>query len=909
MPHRYCPDNWARLSALLEQALDLPEEQRQPWIDSHAAESGEIKAQLLRLLAEATPARDFLRRLPDFAAAISGEADRIQLGHELQPDHLVGGYRLVRELGRGGMGSVWLARRADGKFKRDVALKFPYAGPHQRQLIERLARERDILAGLQHVNIARLYDADVTATGQPYLVLEYIDGAAISDYCDRNRLDIRARLQLFRQVVSAVRYAHAHLVIHRDLKPSNILVTNDGVVHLLDFGIATSVADGFASASALTRFGGHMATPEYSSPEQLSRSALTTASDVYSLGVVLYELLTGTLPYPWRREQRAQLEQAVANGDVMTPSRAAFSEELALLRDTNVARLRRTLRGELDILMMKALKRRPEERYASADALADDISRHLEHRPILAQPDSRWYQVSKFVRRNRVAVSSLTAVAIALIGGAGIALWQAHAAAQQRDRAVALASRGQAITEFMRLLVTEMGDADEPVPIATLLQRTEEVATTSTIGDPDQQVAVLEVLGEYYLNLQRSELASRSYEKALKLAASSADSALQARLRCEAGRAHSQLGDDAAAEKYIATGLAMAREYPDARVICLQARADLDYAAGDIGRMLQDITSAQQIMRVAGVRNPMLQIELMADFADAQVELGHIAEAQRAYASTIEQLNALGRGEQSVAMIIHSNWAIADHYAGNPRSALAHLDRALAIARKRGVHEDEAAIYVGRAQQLYQLGRYEEALHDGQVAQQSAEKNHNAMMTAIAKQWMARTRLALGQVAPAELLMKQAEAMIGATVPEEGIIPQVAGLLRGLLALEQHRCGDAIPYFSKNIDALLANNRRISTLTYTLFLRGKAHVCENDFDAAFEDGVLAYEVAQSLKGASGYSKNSGEAALLLARAASGRGDPDTARKWIAIACQELRGSLGNEHPTTQEALQLSVSLQ
>src|SRR6185436_10691652 len=152
MPHRYCPDNWARLSALLEQALDLPEEQRQSWIDSHAAESGEIKAQLLRLLAEATPARDFLRRLPDFAAAISGEADRIQLGHELQPDHLVGGYRLVRELGRGGMGSVWLARRADGKFKRDVALKFPYAGPHQRQLIERLARERDILAGLQHVN-------------------------------------------------------------------------------------------------------------------------------------------------------------------------------------------------------------------------------------------------------------------------------------------------------------------------------------------------------------------------------------------------------------------------------------------------------------------------------------------------------------------------------------------------------------------------------------------------------------------------------------------------------------------------------------------------------------------------------------------------------------------------------------
>ncbi|MES1196493.1 MAG: serine/threonine-protein kinase, partial [Steroidobacter sp.] len=582
-------ENWLLLSALLDTVLELPQEQRLSWIDGLETGNAEIKAQLRELLASNARRDDVLHNPPDFSAALLEEAKRFeQIETELQPEKLIGPYRLLRELGKGGMGTVWLAQRVDGKFRREVALKFPYAGPQQRQLAERLLRERDILASLQHANIARLYDADVTASGQPFLVLEYIDGVAINYYCDQHQLDIRARLILFQQVLSAVRYAHAHLVIHRDLKPSNILITSDGVAHLLDFGIATSITDGKTHETPLTRIGGHLLTLEYASPEQIAKIPVTTASDVYALGIVLYELLTGTWPYQYVHEQRARLEQAIADADVITPSHAAISKSAARNRSIQAKHLRNKLRGELDTLLLKALKKNIDDRYASADAFHEDIKRYLNHQPILARPDSQWYRIKKFVDRNRVVVAFVVAIALTLIGGSGVALWQAHIARQQRDRAVALATRGEAITEFMRLMITETADADEPVTMQTLLARTEKVATETFANNPDQQIAVLEVLGEYYLTMQRSELASHALNKALELAANGSDAALRGRLNCGAGAAFGQMGDIKRAQKLMETGLALSRNYPEVNAECLYTHAYITYyTEGAIG-MLRD---------------------------------------------------------------------------------------------------------------------------------------------------------------------------------------------------------------------------------------------------------------------------------------------------------------------------------
>jgi serine/threonine-protein kinase len=367
------PATWDALGRLLDHALDLPADARTRWIESLHGQPETIKAHLRSLLAHApSVARmDFLGTLPKFdddhpGAAASMDAD-------VTTDGVIGPYRLVRQLGHGGMGTVWLAERTDGLLKRPVALKVPRGIWSRAGFAERFALERDILASLNHPHIARLYDAGITAGGQPYLALEYVEGRPIDQYARDEQLDVRARLRLFGQVAEALAHAHANLVIHRDLKPSNILVTADAQVKLLDFGIAKLLAQGTARATALTEVSGQPLTPEYASPEQVAGQPLTVAADIYSLGVVLYELLAGVRPYQLRRDSRAALEDAILQADVARPSDAAPTLPL-----------RRALRGDLDTIVCKALARTPHERYATVGAFADDVSRHLAGQAVAA---------------------------------------------------------------------------------------------------------------------------------------------------------------------------------------------------------------------------------------------------------------------------------------------------------------------------------------------------------------------------------------------------------------------------------------------------------------------------------------------------------------------------------------------
>src|SRR6185503_4595794 len=351
---------------LLGAALELPASERHAWLETLDA-TAESKATLRELLAKQTDA--FLRDLPKFTQA---DAQSGRTGTALQPSDHVGPYRLLRTLGSGGMGSVWLSDRADGAFKRTVALKLPHTS-WSGVWAERLARERDILATLEHPNIARLYDAGVDELGRPFMAMEYVDGVPIDRYCRDQQASLRECLQLVVQVAAALAHDHARLVVHRDLKPGNILVSTDGNVHLLDFGIA-KLLEAEPSDSPLTQLTGRALTLDYASPEQIRGQPISTASDVYSLAVVAYELLTGARPDRLKQQSAPELERAISELDPLAASEAAQDP----LR-------KRQLRGDLDAILNKAMKKDPRERYATADAFAQDINRFLSAVPVQAR--------------------------------------------------------------------------------------------------------------------------------------------------------------------------------------------------------------------------------------------------------------------------------------------------------------------------------------------------------------------------------------------------------------------------------------------------------------------------------------------------------------------------------------------
>ncbi len=515
-------ETWPRLSQLLDNWLELAPEARANWLGSLGPEHEDLLPILRELLTAENAVADasFLNALP----AIEGRSEPAVAG--FAPDGLVGPYRLIRELGRGGMGVVWLAERADGSIRRPIALKLPMISM-QAGMSERFARERDILAKLAHPHIARLYDTGMGAGEQPYLALEYVDGETITAYCDRERHGVKPRLRLFLDVLRAVQYAHTNLIVHRDLKPSNILVTQDGQVRLLDFGIAKLLTEGEAAETELTRIGGRALTPDYASPEQITGEPITTASDVYSLGVVLYELLTGDRPYRLKRDTRGSLEEAIVATDPARPSQMVKGDEKARARGSTAKRLARELKGDLDTIIQKALRKQPIQRYATVDTFAQDIERYLRGEPVLAQGERAWYRVKKFVLRNKLAAASTAAAAVALSIGLGIALWQTHIAVLEKGRADANSSEAQAVNDFLRndLLAqaspnAQSGPSYKPNPDLTVRAALDRAAARipGKFGkQPLVEAAVRQTMGDTYKDLGLYPEAQIQTEQALAI--------------------------------------------------------------------------------------------------------------------------------------------------------------------------------------------------------------------------------------------------------------------------------------------------------------------------------------------------------------------------------------------------------
>ncbi len=529
-----------RVAALLDEALDLDPAQRIAWRAGLSAREPVLHALVEDLLAGmAGPDVQAGVRQETAELVARGVAKATQAQVSLAGQRF-GPYRVLRLLGQGGMGTVWLAQRVDGLFERQVALKLVHAGLAGQALAERFARERRILGALDHPHIARLLDAGVSEQGQPYLAIEYVEGTPLTAYCDARRLPLRARVQLMMQVLSPVQYAHQNLVVHRDLKPANILVTPEGQVRLLDFGIAKLMTDGQASETELTHEGGRVLTPDYASPEQIAGGAVSTASDVYSLGVVLYSLLSGQRPYQLRRDSRAALEEAILSAEPLRPSQLALGEEAAQARGcASARRLAQALAGDLDTIVLKALKKEPAERYATADALMQDLQRHLSGRPVLARPDSAVYRLTKFVVRNRLKVAGGLAVGGLLLAGAGVSLWQAQEARAQAAVAQRETQRAQAVQAFL-LDIFKANSVQQADPLRARQTTARELldvgarqASESLKGSPEAQDEVLDTLADMYYQLGLGDQAAHMRQQrvaALKLAYGDSDARVAAAL-------------------------------------------------------------------------------------------------------------------------------------------------------------------------------------------------------------------------------------------------------------------------------------------------------------------------------------------------------------------------------------------
>jgi len=519
----FSAERWRVLSPYLDEALEIAPDERAAWLTSIATRDATLADDLRKMLAQHRTVNQsrFLER----AVLDPGHAPAASLA-----GLVVGAYRLISLIGQGGTGSVWLAERCDGHFEGRAAVKLLNISLVGRAGEERFRREGNILARLRHPRIAHLVDAGVSPAGQPYLVLEHVDGQTIDRYCDDRGLPIEDRVRLFLNVVDAVAHAHANLIVHRDIKPANVLVSTTGDVKLLDFGIAKLIEQDTAwgsatQTSALTREGGAVLTPEYAAPEQLSGGAVTTATDVYALGVLLYVLLTGRHPVGEALESPATLIRAIVDQEPARVSDAVVSEtngahvsvRHATARGTTPVKLRRLLRGDLDTIVSKAMKKNASERYSSVTALADDLRRFLRHEPISARPASLGYQLVTFVRRHAVGVTTSVAVVLVI---AGLTAVNTRRLAAERDRAQKETAKAVKVSEMLMGVLTSAdpytirGQSGEPT-VRALLDASVAQVQNELAGQPDLQVQLLTSMGRTYRRLAEYATSERLLEQAL----------------------------------------------------------------------------------------------------------------------------------------------------------------------------------------------------------------------------------------------------------------------------------------------------------------------------------------------------------------------------------------------------------
>ena len=534
-------EKWLQLNDIFHNALEIAEKERSKYIKNECGNDAELIKEVENLISSAESNTDFLNenavgKVKDYVPFVE-DLNRKSIGH----------YKLIKEVGRGGMGAVFLGERADKEFDQKVALKIVHNQFANETLLERFRNERQILASLKHPNIAHLIDGGTTESGLPYFVMEYVEGETLLDYCDKNRLNIDNRLKLFQNICSAVSHAHKNLIIHSDIKPSNILVTKDGVPKLLDFGIAKSYKLNESKESVtITQTGGRMLTPDYASPEQVSGEMITTSTDIYSLGIVLYELLTGHRPYKLSNLNPIDSFKIICEQEPTRPSNIVGTTEETVLsgsemlkitpqtvstsRNTQPDSLSRQLTGDIDNILLKSIRKEAERRYDSVNEFVEDIKRYQDGLPVSATTDSRTYRVKKFVKRHKTGTLMAVFATLLLISATALTSWQYFKAQKAQVEAE---QRFNDVRKLANSIVFELHDSIKDLPGSTparekIITRALEYLDKLASANSDDPTLLLELAnayekigdiqgGMFESNLGKRELAFKSYNKSLEI--------------------------------------------------------------------------------------------------------------------------------------------------------------------------------------------------------------------------------------------------------------------------------------------------------------------------------------------------------------------------------------------------------
>lgn len=683
---------WEELSSLYEQVEGLSDNERSEYLDTHCQNEA-VRAELESLLAVHDSSLEYFDSL---AAGLISPALEELSDPQLRVKR-AGNYRIITELGRGGMGTVYLGERADDAYESRVAIKILRRGMDSDDILARFRIERQILARLNHPNITHLLDGGITEDGRPYFVMEYIQGQPITDYCDEKRLSVRQRLKLFLQICDALQYAHQNLVIHRDLKPGNILVTDDGQVKLLDFGIAKVISDDFfqRGATTLTREHQIVFTPEYASPEQIEGSRVNTSSDIYSLGIILYEMLTGRRPYSLKGLSRVQMADTLYEIIITRPSTVIKSSSGADKPG-----------DEVDDIILKALRLEPEQRYDSVQQLAQDILNYLNNLPVMARADSQRYRLVKFMQRNRVAVAlSLFTSFLLLTGMAGI-VWQANKTQREAERALAATERAIAVKNFLVSMITAANPWVNPGATPTVRDLIEQGAQTVNAELKDQPALAAEllgVIGASYQGMREDSLARHYLESSLNLIDSGAvlEPLTTANIKADYAGALLRSGRPAEAESLANATIPEFNNLRNSTAVHSQLLSMRANAQGLLGKPAEALGSAKEAANLVCENTDLYLMECI----NAQMELRHFYEWAGDFNSGLDAAAFAYKLADSAGSMISDPMRLA--VVGSYGNALSYGAR---TAEAIPLLEENAAL----ALNLFGDGayRYARALHD-----------------------------------------------------------------------------------------------------------------------------------------------------------------------------------------------------
>ncbi len=883
---------WQVASPLLDELLELDVPQRDARLARLRGEDPALADALAALLAvePAIERSGFLE-----GSALDAQADPA----EPLAGKRIGPYALERPLGQGGMGSVWLARRVDGRYEGQVAIKLLNLALIARGGAERFRREGQVLAKLAHPGIARLLDAGVAEGGQPFLVLEYVDGEPIDRWCERRALAPEARVRLFLDVLAAVDHAHGSLVLHRDLKPGNILVTRDGGVKLLDFGIAKllDASERSAGATELTRAAGRAFTPEYAAPEQVRGEDLTTATDVYALGVLLYRLLSGEHPTTKPSSNPVDALRAVVDAEPAPVSQAASR--------TGAASRTALSGGDLDNIVAKALRKAPRERYANAAAFADDLGRYLRREPVSARPDSRGYRLRKFVERHRWGVGAASATLLALLAGVVATTWQAIEARRERDQALFQAERALARGSLVELMLGAMGSAERALTQSEVLDRSVAIVEKRFMHDPRIAVDLLLPIAGQYMSLGNTTREYEVMQRAASVARASGDARLIASVACntvetelyrgrrDLAREQLELGRRALAELHRPPlGTVLSCSFAEAEI----ARRDEDYERS-VALARASLALAERERYTQGNLYP----KLLGFLSVVQQGAGDVAASH----ATLKRLQAfqekLGRSGTVDELGQLRAEAVLLAAMGEHAAARRMIDEIVVQWPARsGGDTAPPPITLTQATLAHRLGDLDTA---HRVVEETIARWHalGGTQDVVSAQFaLARVLVHQGRLDEAERVLAPIEAA-GARVRRSSqfTVPTA----RAELLLARGALREAAQTIEREV--ALLGGKDAPHLASALRVAASVHLAAGDALLARERAASAAAVAERVARDPARSGDVGEALLLAARALQALGEHAAAVDGARRALPRLAAGLGEGHALTREALALS----